>query len=140
MKNSVIVILLAFGMFGYLYAAEDKVSSVEAALQAAQTSLKLIDEGQYAESWQQAADTFKEKITEAQFSSSLKAVRTPLGKVKSRKVLAKQYTTNLPGAPTGEYVVIQFQTSYENKPSAIETFTPVLNKDGKWRMAGYYIR
>src|SRR3990172_8443962 len=45
-----------------------------------------------------------------------------------------------PGAPDGQYVVIQYETSFERKSSAIETITPIREKDGKWRVAGYYIR
>jgi hypothetical protein len=45
----------------------------------------------------------------------------------------------LPGAPDGEYVVIQFESSFEKKKSAVETVTPMLEKDGKWRVSGYYI-
>ncbi len=48
--------------------------------------------------------------------------------------------TSLPGAPDGEYVVIQIQTSFENKKSAVETITPMLDKDGRWRVSGYQIR
>jgi hypothetical protein len=47
---------------------------------------------------------------------------------------------SLPGAPDGEYVVIQFKTAFENKKFAIETVTPMLDGDGKWRVSGYFIR
>ncbi len=57
-----------------------------------------------------------------------------------RKVRNQTYTTSVPGAPDGEYVVIQFDTSFQNKKSAIETVTPMLDKDGKWRVSGYYIK
>ncbi|MGH7422575.1 MAG: DUF4019 domain-containing protein [Candidatus Methylomirabilales bacterium] len=46
----------------------------------------------------------------------------------------------MPGAPDGHYVVIQYETSFEKKASAFETITPMREKDGKWRVAGYYIR
>ncbi|HWN92533.1 MAG TPA: DUF4019 domain-containing protein, partial [Verrucomicrobiae bacterium] len=46
----------------------------------------------------------------------------------------------LPGAPDGEYVVIQYETAFENKASAVETITPMLDKDGSWRISGYYIK
>jgi hypothetical protein len=45
-----------------------------------------------------------------------------------------------PGVPDGEYVVIQYEVSYENKKAAVETVTPMLDKDGKWRVAGYFMR
>jgi hypothetical protein len=67
-------------------------------------------------------------------------VRKPLGKVIKRNVKSKQYTTSLPSVPDGEYVVIQYETSFENKESSIETVTPMLDKDGKWRVSGYYIK
>jgi hypothetical protein len=50
------------------------------------------------------------------------------------------YTKSLPGAPDGEYVVIQYDTGFEHKQSAVETVTPMLDKDGKWRVSGYFIR
>jgi len=42
--------------------------------------------------------------------------------------------------PDGEYVVIQYDSSFEHKQSAVETVTPMLDKDGKWRVSGYYIK
>ena len=70
----------------------------------------------------------------------MQAVRTPLGSLISRQVKTQTYKTELPGAPDGEYVVIQFDTSFENKRSAIETVTPMRDKDGAWRVSGYFIR
>jgi hypothetical protein len=46
----------------------------------------------------------------------------------------------LPGAPDGKYVVVQFDTSFQRKKSALETVTPMMEKDGKWRVSGYYIK
>jgi hypothetical protein len=48
--------------------------------------------------------------------------------------------TELPGAPDGQYVVMQFETSFANKKSAIETVTFMLEKDGQWKSAGYFIK
>jgi predicted SnoaL-like aldol condensation-catalyzing enzyme len=64
----------------------------------------------------------------------------PLGKVISRKLKTTSYQTTLPGAPDGQYVVIQFETSFQNKKSASEIVTPMVDKDGKWRVSGYYIK
>jgi hypothetical protein len=70
----------------------------------------------------------------------LTAVRNPLGGLVSRELGSKTYMQSLPGAPDGEYVVIQFKTAFENKKSAIETVTPMLDSDGEWRVSGYYIK
>ena len=36
---------------------------------------------------------------------------------------------------SGKYVY-----SFGNKKAAVETITPMLDKDGKWRVSGYYIK
>jgi len=112
----------------------------KAAVDASKAWLKLVDEGKYAESWNEAAQYFKNAVDKEQWKASLEAVRTPLGNVLSRKLKSQQYTKTLPGAPDGEYVVIQYETSFKNKKSAIETITPMMDKDGKWRVSGYYIK
>jgi len=110
------------------------------AVTASNAWLSLVDGENYAESWNQAAGLFRAAVTREQWQNTLKAVRVPLGKVVARKLKSKQYTKTLPGAPDGEYVVIQYETTFENKKSAVETVTPMLDKDGKWRVSGYYIR
>ena len=110
------------------------------ALKASDEWLKLSDSGRYSESWETAAEFFRNAISREQWNASLSAVRKPLGKVIKRTVKSKQYATSLPGAPDGEYVVIQYETSFEKKKSSIETVTPMLEKDGKWRVSGYYIK
>jgi hypothetical protein len=110
------------------------------ALEAAETWLALVDSGDYAKSWDAAAAYFKGAITKEKWGQALKGVRPPLGKVLSREVKAKQFATSLPGAPDGEYVVIQFETSFENKSTAVETVTPMKDEDGKWRVSGYFVR
>lgn len=51
-----------------------------------------------------------------------------------------RYRTSVPGAPDGEYVVVQFKTSFDKKAKAIETVTPMKDPDGQWRVAGYFIK
>jgi predicted SnoaL-like aldol condensation-catalyzing enzyme len=121
-------------------AAEKHEEAEKQAVAAAKSWLALVDDGKYGESWDAAADYPKNALTKDDFAKSLNAARKPLGKLKSREVKSKDYRTSLPGAPDGQYVVIQFKTSLENKKSAIETITPMLDKDKKWRVSGYYIK
>ena len=118
-------------------ASEEKVDK---ALEAANKWIALIDGQKYGESWETAAVYFKNAIGKEEWEQKLVAVREPLGKLVSRSLKSKTYTTSLPGEPDGEYVVIQFTTSFENKASGIETITPLLDKDGVWRISGYYIK
>lgn len=110
------------------------------AQQSAESWLALVDSGKYAESWQQAASMFKAHVTKDQWQSMVGSVRDPLGKNTSRKLKSAKYTTSLPGAPDGQYVVIQYESTFEHKQSAVETITPMLDKDGSWRVSGYFIK
>ena len=112
----------------------------KAAIASAKKWLRIVDEGKYIESWEKSSEYFKQAIQQDQWAQAVKAVREPLGKLISRKVKNVTYTTSLPGAPDGQYVVIQFNTSFKNKKSGIETVTPMIDKDGKWRVSGYYIK
>ena len=107
---------------------------------AAESWLKLSDAGDGAATWEQAAKLFKGVVTKEQWTQALAGVRPPLGKVVSRKLSSRQYSEKLPGAPDGKYVVIQYETAFEKKPSAVETITPMLDPDGVWRVSGYLIR
>jgi len=125
-------------LFSYpLYANTNKE---EEAIKSADSWLSLVDAEKYTDSWDNTSQYFKSAITENQWQKSLNSVRKPLGIVISRKLIIKQYTTSLPGAPDGEYVVLQYETSFKNKASSIETVTPSLEKDGVWRVSGYFIK
>jgi len=54
--------------------------------------------------------------------------------------VSAKYKTTMPGGPDGEYVVIQFETKFENKEKAIETITPMKGEDGKWHVSGYFVK
>jgi hypothetical protein len=112
----------------------------EAAQTAALAWLALVDAGDYPQSWYTAAAYFRNAVPQSQWVSKVAAVRGPLGAVKSRRVASSQFTHSLPGAPDGEYVVIHFTTSFEQKADATETVTPMKDPDGHWRVSGYYIR
>jgi hypothetical protein len=112
----------------------------KAAVVSAEKWLGLIDAGKYRESWKEAAELFRNALSQEQWEQSLQAVRKPLGRLIIRKVKTRTYRTSLPGAPDGEYVVIEFETSFAHKKTAIETVSPMMDQDGTWRVSGYYIK
>jgi hypothetical protein len=138
--RAAVVGLVLAGILATGIARAENVEAEKAAVAAAKGWLALVDGGKYGDSWQEAARYLKKAVNKEQLTQSLQAAREPLGKLVSRTVKSRSYATELPGAPDGEYVVIQFTTSFANKKSAIETVTPVKEKDGKWRVSGYYIR
>jgi len=113
----------------------------ERAAEASATAwLAVVDSGRYGQSWDEAAALFRQSLSRAQWEEALEKARRPLGKALSRKLLGAKFLTRIPNGPAGEYVVLQFDTRFENKPSAVETITPMKDKDGAWRVSGYYIR
>jgi hypothetical protein len=102
--------------------------------------LGLVDAGEYAQSWATSAQVFRNAISQQGWVSRVSAVRDPLGAVKSRRISSSRFRRSLPGAPDGEYVVIQFSTRFEHKAAATETVTPMKEPDGRWHVSGYYIR
>jgi uncharacterized protein DUF4019 len=111
-----------------------------AAEEAAKGWLALVDSGEYGQSWRDAADLFKKQLTVEQWDKAVKSAREPLGKLLSRTVRVAEYTRTLPGAPDGEYVVIAYDSSFENKKQAAETVVPLKEKDGVWKVSGYFIK
>lgn len=127
-------------LLGICAAVQAQQKPEQLAQQSSDAWLALVDSGKYADSWQEASQIFKAAVTKEQWQNALRGSRDPLGKMLSRKLKSATYSKTLPGAPDGEYVVIQYESSFEHKQSAVETVTPMLDKDGTWRVSGYYIK
>lgn len=130
-----LILLLAFGILSTTSAQEPEV----AAEQAARSWLLLLDGEQYFATWNSAATLFKNQLSPVQWQQSASAARSPFGALRSRRLRSATYATTLPGAPDGQYVVLQFDSVFDHKASAVETVTPMLD-DGVWRVGGYFIR
>ena len=139
MSRMAVVVLTITLAFGPVTASAESEHQ-RRAMEAAKTWLELVDSARFDDSWEAAAGSFKTMVKKEQWREMAAAVRGPLGSVVSREFLSAEYRTTLPGAPDGEYVVIQFATSFEHKKSAVETVTPVRDRDGTWRVSGYFVR
>ena len=133
-------VLISFAVMACSQKPSANKAKEDAAVAAAESWLKLVDAGQFDQSWDDAATVFRTAVTKPDWARMLQGVRTPLGKLISRSLKSSHYTTSVPGAPDGEYVVIRFETSFENKKEAVETVTPSLDKGGMWRVSGYFIK
>jgi hypothetical protein len=110
------------------------------AVSAANRWLTLSDANDIAATWDQAAPSFRAAVSKAGWSEALKQARQPFGAVKSRKVVSSEFKHSLPGAPDGEYVVIQYDTQFEHKAHAVETVVPMRDQDGNWKVSGYFVK
>lgn len=112
----------------------------DTAVKAAEAWLAIVDRGAYAESWEEAAPLFQQAVPLTQWEAAVRSVRGPLGELEARELLGAKSTNTLPGAPDGEYVVIQFKTRFARKAEAVETVTPMKDEKGVWRVSGYFVK
>lgn len=142
MKNRLLIsgcALLAAGLLTFT-AAYGQQNLEDAAKKSAASWLALVDAGQYGQSWDQASQIFKSKVKKDQWVAMAKQAREPLGELKSRSLEGFRHLKNPPNAPEGDYVVMQYSAAFTKTPSATETLSLIQEKDGEWRVAGYWIK
>lgn len=147
-------ILIAAAVLGLMYtsgdqapaaakteiAAEKPAAEAPASLSRAQYFLAAVDQGNWQESWDRAGAYFQSQVSADQWAAQGRPVRQPLGAVTSRELSNVNRAATLPGAPEGEYEVLQFTTKFAavEKP-AIETVVMLMGDDG-WEVVGYFVR
>lgn len=141
-RQFILASLLAAGtpMAATANAAAPAAPDTAAAQAACAAWLKMLDAADTAGTWEAAASTFKAAVSAPAWQQAWQAVRQPLGAVRRRSQRSAAYTRSLPGAPDGDYVIVQLDTVFENKAQAIETVTMAVDRDGAWRVAGYFVR
>ncbi len=137
--------LLSGMMISFVSAQSDEQDAAEKmAADSMESWLKTIDAGNYGQSWLDASAFFKKALTEKQWIAALEGARTPLGKCKKREQASALYQSGvpLPGGKTmkGNYVIVQYHSSYDNLANAVETVTFEKEADGSWKASGYYVK
>lgn len=145
MKHRIWFAALAFATASFVHAQDNSAqeATVAPATVAAERFLAFVDRGDVPNSYNEMAAASRQMVSLQQWESAVKTVRSPLGTLVSRRMVTAVPTHNLPGAPEGDYVVIQYNTRFSKLPSdqiAIETVTPMLDRDGNWRVSGYYVK
>ena len=131
---------LVIAMPQSLYAQSNE-QAVTTAKQEAQEWLALFDKSNFQATWKEASAFFKSKISAEQWGTRIEQMRTRrpvLDSLRSRSLVAVRYTSSLPKAPDGEYVVVQYKGAYADEEWA-ETVTLKKDPDG-WRVAGYFVK
>lgn len=109
------------------------------AFESAQAWLELVDSGEYAQAWLASASANRDAVTKESMVETYNGFRGTMGDVASRKLKSARYTTSLSDAPPGEYVVIEFNTTFADNRRFLERVTPMLEEDGTWKVSGYYL-
>ena len=113
----------------------------EMAITAAREWVALVDAGQYAEGYDQAGDLFRGSLARDQWAAALGNSRKPHGNVAQRNLKSVVVTKDLSNAPQGKYVVITFETTFQQPTEPLwEVVTTYLNASGQWKVVGYQVK
>jgi hypothetical protein len=102
--------------------------------------LGLVDSARYSASWNSAAASFRSQVSQSEWLAAASAARGEVDPLGARRLLSAHYTRELPDAPPGEYVVLQYSTAARNSTRVVETITLTLEGKRTWRVIGYFIR
>lgn len=142
MKNFGFILQVTLVLVGFLLpspaVAQSQAEQEEAARQAGLQWLEAVDAGAYLQSWEEASAIFRESISAEQWESSLGQVRGQTGAIQTREVENATHTMELPDAPPGHYLVLEYDASFANL-DAVETL--VLREESSgWKVVGYFVR
>ena len=139
MKQWLVVLALLTFLFGSSLIRADSDGTAEATA-AAKAWLGVVDAGDYEKSWDEAAALFRQRVKKAEWQKSVGAVRGETGAMKTRELESTKAEHRLPGVPDGDYVVLTYRSSFAQYPSATETVATTRDADGRWRVAGYFVK
>lgn len=137
--HAVLILAVLFMIFFPLINEKPDKEKAEKATAVAMEFLHLIDAGQYAESWQSAAKLMQEKVTRAEWVDKLTKARALSGALIERKEQNASYSTTAKDSPDGEYILLNYESRFQNTESVDEYVTVMLEGE-VWRVAGYFIQ
>lgn len=106
-------------------------------VKAAEKWMALWDAGKHEESYKELAEDSRQRFTAMQWFLFWSEVRKPLGKLKSRMVVAVKFIKSLPVLPDQEGALLIYAGSFENKETTMEMYGMIREKDGTWRVGNY---
>ena len=102
--------------------------------------LALADRGDAKASFAAASPHFRNAAQEEGWAKALATHRADLGDTVARTRVVTEFHPTLPGLPdNGDYIVINYRTSFAKRDAVRERVTLVRDADGVYRVAGYSI-
>lgn len=113
-------------------------SGEDQAVASANAFVKLVDGGQFDKAYDAFSQFGQKAVPKDQFVALMKGVQEKIGTQTSRKLTTKKFVHELPGAPKGDYWVLDYETNFSKKGASVERVTSML--EGKsWKVAGYVL-
>ena len=139
MKFALLLLVLAIPAFSA--APQSRPKPEDLAKQPAESWLALVDAGKYADSYRDAAESFKQRVSKGTMGIHRQGRACPAGtsaikEIQKHHLLKRRY----PARPTANMwsfntIACSSTNNPPSKPSA-----PMLDKDGTWRVSGYFIK
>jgi hypothetical protein len=127
--------------------AQTMMPAQREALNAAERWLVPVDGQRYNDAWAMTAESFKAKVPRDTFRDGIAKIRKDYGKIVKRSGEKMAFRGDMPAPDQGDTapkpgaeVAILFDAMFAGDKQAREEITMVLEKDGIWRVAGYYIK
>lgn len=98
--------------------------------------LKYLDAGDYQGSWNNASTFWQNDHTLAFTVEVLGRLRSPLGKLKERRIRSFEFHPS----PDGEVAYFTFDSNFENASDVMETVELLREKTGDWKVCSWAYR
>jgi hypothetical protein len=115
--------------------AQNPADQTEQAREAADAWLALFDADDIEATYEMAAETFKTQVEMQDWEAQAAQVKQAVGELDGRTYMETTYADELPQAPEGDYMIVQYDTQYANL-NVTEFVILVLDED-TWRMVGF---
>ena len=112
----------------------------ELLLEDAENFLTQLDQKAFSSAWQQTSPLFRMLNDEAGWKHTQQVLRQAYGPLKSRRFLRLSYRATYAHSPDGSYVIIQYQSQFENKVEATETVVLSCQTDSGCDIREYVLR
>jgi hypothetical protein len=139
-------LLVVVAAFAFGSGAQAMSTAERNAVNAAEKWLVFVDAERYAEAWPRASSSFQSKVGRQEWRDGARDLRRPYGRVVLRKaakiafVGAEAPTSDGGDLKPGATVAIIFDTKFAGSKNGHEEVSVEYEKDGVWRVAGYFIR
>jgi hypothetical protein len=102
--------------------------------------LGLLDQDRYEEAWLAMSDFFQALNDKAQWQSRQQVIRDVYGSLLSRKFLRISYRQSYSQSPDGKYVIVQYESIFQNKADTYETVVLDCRNDLNCSVREYVLR
>lgn len=127
--------LLVLALAGAAGAGGDQDAQAQA-----QRWLALLGQGEYGAAYDVAAPILQQATTPQKWHDLMSELAAKTGPAQGRKLVRGQAVKDLPGAPKGEYYLVLYSPGFAKQPLLLEQVALVKGADGRWRVAGYYLK